>query len=436
MRSRRLIAVCGAVGAVAVAIALGVGGALASTVPVVSTGAASAVGASSATLAGTVNPEGQATAYAFQWGLTASYGFETPLPAVSAGSGSAAISVSATLSSLAGGTVYHYRVIAISSAGTAVGADESFTTSGSPPAASAAPTASTGTASAVGQAGATLAGTVNPQGNPGATSYWFEWGPTVNYGYQSAAVNAGTGSADVATSATLTGLASSTTYHYRVVASNPGGITLGADATFTTTTPPSVATGGPIDIAQTAATLTGTVNPLGQSASYYFQYGPTSSYTLQTPPAHVGSGSGNVAVSQTASGLAAASSYHYRIVATSAGGTSYGADQTLKTATTSSTLGLYGQTAFVSPGGVAGVFVACIGPASCTGSLTITHSGTTIGSRSKFTLAANDGGFVHVTLTSAGRGLVADHKHALTSVTVRSTTGSTATQAITIVPFQ
>src|SRR5690348_4410048 len=107
--------------------------------PTVTTSAATGVTGSGATLNGSVNPNGQQTSYAFQWGPTAGYGHETAL--TSAGSGNGTSSVSATLSGLASGTTYHFRIIAISGAGTSVGADQSFTTTGSAPPPSPAPSA-------------------------------------------------------------------------------------------------------------------------------------------------------------------------------------------------------------------------------------------------------------------------------------------------------
>ena len=54
-----------------------------------------------------------------------------------------------------------------------------------------------------------------------------------------AATAAGSGTTAVATAATVGGLSPATTYHYRIVAANPGGVTDGSDRTFTTTVPPA-----------------------------------------------------------------------------------------------------------------------------------------------------------------------------------------------------
>src|SRR4029079_6106438 len=95
--------------------------------PVVVSGNATEVSAASATLHGTVNPHGLATTARFQSGLTDAYGTETEV-ALAPVNGAAAQSVSATLTGLAAGTTYHFRISATNSEGTTDGADVTFTT--------------------------------------------------------------------------------------------------------------------------------------------------------------------------------------------------------------------------------------------------------------------------------------------------------------------
>jgi hypothetical protein len=101
-----------------------------------------------------------------------------------------------------------------------------------------------------------------------------------------------------------------------------------------TPTPPTVSTGAASEVQQTQATLNGTVNPSGFDTHYYFQYGTSASYgsTVPTPPGYdAGAGSGATPAASAVSGLQPGTTYHYRIVASNIGGTTYGADQTLTT---------------------------------------------------------------------------------------------------------
>ena len=95
--------------------------------PLVSTGTASPVASTTATVAGTVDPLGQGSTYQFQLGLDTNYGFTQVVQ--SAGSGTAPQTVTLNLVGLHPGTTYHYRLIGGNSAGTAVGNDQTFTTS-------------------------------------------------------------------------------------------------------------------------------------------------------------------------------------------------------------------------------------------------------------------------------------------------------------------
>jgi hypothetical protein len=97
-------------------------------VPTVLTGAVRAVTLTSATLQGRVNPQGTTTSYYFQYGTTTAYGGHTRT--TNAGSGTKELSVEAAIGSLSPGTLYHYRIVATNRAGTALGADRTFTTVG------------------------------------------------------------------------------------------------------------------------------------------------------------------------------------------------------------------------------------------------------------------------------------------------------------------
>src|SRR3954454_5749894 len=96
----------------------------------------------------------------------------------------------------------------------------------------AAPTATTGPASAVTSTSATVSGSVNS--GKEQTPYHSEYGTTTAYGTSTPAANAGKGNKTANVDADLSGLAPSTTYHYRLVAANASGTVAGGDMTFTT----------------------------------------------------------------------------------------------------------------------------------------------------------------------------------------------------------
>jgi hypothetical protein len=93
-----------------------------------------------------------------------------------------------------------------------------------------------------------------------------------------------------------------------------------------------VVTVSPNSVKQTSAVLSGTVNPNGSTASYYFRWGLTTAYGVNGAPHSAGAGTKPVAVKTTATGLIPGTKYHYQLVATNGSGTSAGVDRTFTTA--------------------------------------------------------------------------------------------------------
>jgi len=298
--------------------------------PGASTGSATAITNIAATLVGTVTPATQATTYSFQYGLTTSYGSQTATTNATATAGTAQ-TVSAEASGLSATTTYHYRLVATNASGTTYGADQTFTTSSV-----ALPAAYTAPATGTGATSATLGGTVNPNGR--TTTYHFEWGTTTAYGHQAPAVDptAGSDSTDHQVPQTLSGLSPATTYHYHLVATNSFGTTVGSDQTFTTAGPPTAVTGDAGAVTASGAALSGTLNPGGVATTYRFEWGTTTTYggLLPSPDAPAGSDRADHPVKEALSGLAAGTTYHFRLVATNEAGTTYGADHRFTTAAT------------------------------------------------------------------------------------------------------
>jgi hypothetical protein len=103
---------------------------------------------------------------------------------------------------------------------------------------------------------------------------------------------------------------------------------------YTPVPAPTVETEPSNEWALTSALLHGSVDPNGVDTHYYFQYGTTTSYgqiVPAEPGGDLGNGTGSIPVYNTASGLTPNTEYHYRVVAKSSEGTSYGSDRTFRT---------------------------------------------------------------------------------------------------------
>ena len=182
--------------------------------PTVTTDSASSVTISGAVLNGTVNPNELATTAVFEWGTDPTLvTHSTTSPAHSVGTGSTSVAINDAISGLTPGVTYYYRVSATNSVGTSTGVIASFTPT------ALAPTVITGATTAITLTGATLNGTVNPNGLA-VTDAHFEYGtsPTLATYASTADQSAGSGFTGQAVSASLSGLTAGTTYYFRVVA--------------------------------------------------------------------------------------------------------------------------------------------------------------------------------------------------------------------------
>ena len=295
----------------------------ATALPVVTTNPATSVASFSATLNGSLNPDGSATTVNFQYGLTTSYGSTTP---VQTQTGNTLRPISANISGLLASHIYHFRIVATNSFGTTFGSDMTFTTLS----ATGPPLVTTNSATFIASFSATLNALLDPHGL--ATSVHFQYGPTTSYGFTTAPQSQ-SGNTYLNVSANISSLTASTTYHFRVVASNSAGTSLGSDRTFTTLTatgPPVVTTNPATNVSSSSATLNGSLDPHGLTTSVNFQYGTTTSYGHTTT---MQSQTGNTYrnITGNISGLTTHTTYHFRIVATNSGGTRSGSDRTFTT---------------------------------------------------------------------------------------------------------
>jgi hypothetical protein len=198
-------------------------------IPDVTTGAASNVRQTTATVEGVVNPDGaEVSSCEFEYSTGGSPAQTTPC-SPSPGSGNTPVAVQADLTGLRSGSTYSFRLVAGNANGTNRGGEEQhFMTQ--PPAIDAE------WATNVTARSATLSAQVNPQGLD-ITSCEFEYGTTLAYGKSvSCSPSPGAGTSDMTVSASPQDLSPGTTYHYRVTVTNADGTVPGEDTTFTTQT--------------------------------------------------------------------------------------------------------------------------------------------------------------------------------------------------------
>jgi DNA-binding beta-propeller fold protein YncE len=186
-----------------------------------------------------------------------------------------------------------------------------------------------GAGSALTSSSVTLEGEVDPEGRP-VSSCEFEYGTSTAYDQtaacEPAAGSLGEGTKAKPVTAKLKGLASGTTYHYRLVASSTVGTNRSADFELKTLGP-EIAAEEFNYVEATNATLNAQIDPNGSATSYHFEY-DTSPYAegegphgtdLPAPNASLGSGKSPVPVSVKVQGLLQpGTTYYFRVVAESA----------------------------------------------------------------------------------------------------------------------
>jgi hypothetical protein len=296
------------------------------------TGQAGELGVTTAALAGTVNPDGVATSYHFQYGESPSYDLATP--PVSAGAGVETVEAHASLTGLHPLTTYHYRLVAENENGANYGSDMTFATLPQAPTVNDSPPSV-----AVTRATGLVSGTVNAENDEG--SFRVEYIDSAGYeaasqylnGATTESVNLAASGSDQVAHVAIFGLKAGTTYHYRLVAVNRGGTTYGPDYTFTTSpaTPPVVSTLDPSEVTQTTATIFGSVGAQGLQTSYEFELGTDASYSGAKIFGNAGQSAATETVVVNLENLVPGVTYHYRLVATNEDGTSYGTDRSFTT---------------------------------------------------------------------------------------------------------
>ncbi len=240
---------------------------------------ASPLGQTMATLKGWANPGlnnagGSSAAYWFEYKLSTDSVWTSTAHQAFASVADRAQVVTVAISGLQCGKDYNFRlVVQVGSGVSDISNVANFTTVAC---SLLAPIVTTGAASGVSQTGVTVAGTVNPNGSP--TTAWVDYGATASYGSSVSVGSSLQGSSALNLSATLSGLQSGTTYHYRFRATNDGGSSNGSDQTFTTLAAPGnvTATSNPSSLninfsSQILVTVTGSNGqPVGAGKTVTF----------------------------------------------------------------------------------------------------------------------------------------------------------------------
>jgi NHL repeat len=306
--------------------------------PNVSAVTASSLTKTSEELHGVVGPENvPITSCQFEWASSSYYkenaSYEQSMPCTQSVpfSSGASVPVSAQVSGLQGvGGTYDYRLVTSNGNGvTTSGHDQTFvplivraTVNDLPP-----------SVSDISRTAGLVSGTINPEELE--TVFYVEYGTSTSYGAQTSPAGAGAGGVDEPVGpAVLSGLRAGTTYHYRIVASNQAGVTIGPDYTFATSAaiPPIVSTAAAGSVGQTSAILSGTVNSQGLPTSYMFEIGTDASYGGAQLFGNAGDTAADASISASLEYLVPGTTYHYRLVATNEDGTTYGQDVVFTTA--------------------------------------------------------------------------------------------------------
>jgi hypothetical protein len=210
------------------------------------------------------------------------------------------------------------------------------------------PDVSTLAATEVAAISVTLNGEVNPDGTS-VEACSFHYGTSTSYGTSTPCLNELgepvstatplTGTTLLKVHADVAGLSPATVYHFRLVAGNANGTSYGGDVEVTTLPVPVIEGAAATNITESSgvvsADLGARVNPEGYETFYRFEYGTSTSYgaSIPIPAADIGAGSSDVAVTQHVTELEgkpleANTTYHWRLVAHSATGTTTTVDHT------------------------------------------------------------------------------------------------------------
>ncbi len=376
-------------------------GAGVNTIPTVTTGGASLITGTSATLAGTIPANGcsAVTAYGVEYSLTNGFpnGSGTPV----ASTNLSGINFSSNVAGLSPGLTYYYHAYATNAGGTGYGTQQSFITS-------AAPTLTASALTAFGNVCINTTAGPNPFSITGSnlTAANVTVGALTGFTYSTTA--GGTYTATL--SLTQPGGAYSQqifvqftptlvqSYNGNIPVGGGGAASISVAATGAgVNAVPTVTTGAASAITTVSATLAGTIPSNGCSAvtAYGVEYSTTIGFPNGTGTAVPSTNLSGINFSSNVAGLTQNTAYYYHAYATNAGGTGYGNEQTFTTLALTPTLNATALTAFGN---------ICINTTAGPNSFTINGSAlnTTninVGPLAGFTFSTTSGGTYNASLS-------------------------------------
>jgi hypothetical protein len=200
------------------------------------------------------------------------------------------------------------------------------------------PIVTTGDVTGVTDNSVTLTGNVDPAGRGDINECYFEYGFDRAYGQvvpcspdPSANAPGSYFSTPTAVTATITGISSGTSAHYRLVAGSVADArAVGQDRTYRTTAPPAITGLAAERLTATSADLIATINPNGRDSHYRFEYGTTPSYgqVIPVPDAKLSASYTDQPVEVHLVGLTPHAVYHYRLTAENESGSTTVEDHT------------------------------------------------------------------------------------------------------------